>query len=90
MDNTAILGTISDHGGSMITASGLTFLTSGGAVALLGDSHVCPIPYHGTTPILSGCATKATVGGVPVAILGATAGCGATLINNFASNVELT
>lgn len=90
MDNTAILGTISDHGGSMITASGLTFLTSGGAVALLGDLHVCPIPYHYTTPIILGCATKATVGGVPVAILGATATCGAMLISNFASNVELT
>jgi uncharacterized Zn-binding protein involved in type VI secretion len=90
MDNTAILGTMSSHGGTMITASSATFLTSGGAVALLGDSHSCPIPYHGITPIISGCATKATVGGVPVAILGATAGCGAMLISNFASNVELT
>ena len=90
MDNTAILGTISDHGGTIISASGVTFLTSGGAVALLGDLHSCPIPYHYTTPIVSGCATKATVGGIPVAILGATTGCGATLISNFASNVELT
>ena len=47
-------------------------------VATVGDKHVCPIPGHGTTPIVSGSAH--TVNGKPIACIGDKVGCGATII----------
>lgn len=90
MTNIAVLGTTSTHGGSMISASGSNFQISGsGAVCRQGDSHICPIPDHGVTAIVSGCATHATVGGTAIAISGAVAGCGAVLNGNFAAKGNL-
>jgi len=41
--------------------------------------HTCPIPGHGTTPIVNGSASV-TVDGNPVACVGDKTGCGATII----------
>jgi len=90
MSNIAVLGTTSTHGGSMISASGGNFTISGaGSVCRQGDSHSCPIRGHGVTPITSGCATHATVGGTPIAISGSVAGCGAVLNGSFAPKGDL-
>ncbi len=45
-------------------------------VARIGDKHVCPI--HGTNAIVSG--GKAIVDGKPVARVGDSTGCGATIV----------
>lgn len=90
MGNAAIIGTTSSHGGTMISASGSAFQTPGGAVCLQGDQHSCPIHGHGVTGISSGCATNTQVGGTPVAMQGSVAGCGATLIGNFAPDTTVT
>ena len=88
----AVLNTTSDHGGKMITATGTFFTTPGGAgpVCLLGDTHECPIPGHGNTPIVSGTTLHATTNGTSIAIQGSKAECGATLNGAFASNTFLT
>jgi uncharacterized Zn-binding protein involved in type VI secretion len=86
----AVLNTTSSHGGHMITASGTKFVTPQGDVCLQGDSHSCPIAGHGITPIVSGCSTKSTISGTPVALSGSVAGCGAVLDGAFASNWSLT
>jgi uncharacterized Zn-binding protein involved in type VI secretion len=91
MGNAAVIGTTSDHGGSMITATGADFTTPGGPVSVIGDLHSCPLFYgpgapHGVTPIVSGCAVHATVGGKAVAMAGSVAGCGATLVGSFAAD----
>lgn len=88
-DNVAILGTKSSHGGTMVTASGASWQTAQGGVCCLGDSHSCPIPGHGTKPIVSGCSSTATAQGKPLAIKGAVAGCGAILTTVFASNISV-
>jgi uncharacterized Zn-binding protein involved in type VI secretion len=46
--------------------------------ATLGDMHSCPIKGHGTTPIVSG--SGQTLNGKPIALVGDTTGCGATII----------
>lgn len=48
-------------------------------VARVGDMHVCPIPGHGTTPIVSG-SPLAECDGQKVARVGDKTGCGATIV----------
>jgi uncharacterized Zn-binding protein involved in type VI secretion len=74
----------------MVTASGTHFMPTGGPACLEGDMHSCPIPGHGTTPIVSGCSTTTSQNGTPVAIAGSVARCGAVLDSAFAPNWELT
>ncbi len=74
----------------MVTATGTLFDAPEGAVCVLGDLHQCPIPFHGTTPIVSGCATVSFTNGKAVAIQGSVAGCGAVLTGNFATKTLLT
>ena len=88
-DNVAVIGTMSSHGGAMVSASGASWQTARGNVCRQGDNHSCPIPGHGVTPIVSGCATSATIHGKPVAIKGAVAGCGAVLNASFASGAHV-
>ena len=85
----AISGTTSSHGGVMISSSGSGLQVAGRPVCRVGDSHSCPIPGHGVTPIVSGGATKAIVSGVALAISGSVAGCGAVLDGSFASNISV-
>lgn len=47
-------------------------------VARLGDSHSCPIPGHGVTPIVSG--SQSTEDGLPIARVGDKTGCGAAIV----------
>lgn len=44
-----------------------------------GDMHVCPIPGHGATPIVSG-SPRSKTDGRPTARVGDKTGCGATII----------
>lgn len=88
----AILGTTSTHGGEMISANGTLFSAPGteGVLCILGDLHSCPIPGHGITPIISGCATASMTNGNAIAIEGSVARCGAVLNGNFATDIMLT
>jgi len=75
--NIGILGSLSSHGGTVITAT-TSVLADGVAVAKSGDLHSCPIKHHGITPVIG---TATTVfEGVPVLQVGDVAGCGAVLI----------
>lgn len=70
------LGDTSDHGGSMITATGL-FIVNGKTQCVDGDIHDCPIRGHGKTPISS--SNSATSNGKSISLVGDKAGCGATI-----------
>ena len=57
----ARLGDPSNHGGVIISSASRT-MANGILVARMGDLHVCPIPGHGATPIVTG-SNKTLVGG---------------------------
>ena len=74
----ARLGDTSSHGGTIVTGS-LTTLVNGRPAARMGDMHVCPIPYHGVTPIITG-SLNTTTDGRPNARVGDVTGCGAVIV----------
>ena len=51
-------------------------------VACVGDTHVCPIHGHGSSPIIANGAT-ANVDGVPIARVGDACGCGAVIVQGY-------
>jgi len=71
------LGSMSNHGGTIITAT-TNSIANGVPVAKNGDFHACPIRGHGTTPVFGG--SNVLAQGVPVLSTGAVAGCGAIII----------
>jgi uncharacterized Zn-binding protein involved in type VI secretion len=73
-----LLGDKSSHGGTVVKAS-MTTDASGKGIARIGDLVACPIPGHGTCPIVSGDPTV-IIDGQPAARHGDTTACGATLI----------
>lgn len=73
------LGDTSSHAGVVITSAN-TVDAEGPLVARLGDLHICPIPGHGITPIVTA-SLNVTVEGRPVARLFDLTGCGAALIS---------
>ncbi|SDZ60668.1 PAAR domain-containing protein [Pseudomonas sp. NFIX28] len=54
------------------------------ASARLGDSHVCPIPGHGTTSIVSA-SSNVNINSMGSARVGDTCGCGAVITTGFPS-----
>lgn len=78
MPKVARVGDTSDHGGHIVAGSPTTF-ADGIAVARIGDDHYCPIPGHGTTPIVSTPNTNTKADGLLVAVVGAEADCGAII-----------
>ncbi len=74
----ARLGDISSHGGTIITGA-LRTMVNGRPAARMGDMHVCPIPYHGVTPIVTGSLNTITEGR-PNARMGDITGCGAVIV----------
>jgi uncharacterized Zn-binding protein involved in type VI secretion len=85
MAKIAKLGDVSDHGGTIIQASG-GFTVDGTAGVVNGDLHQCPISGHGTTPISS--SSTATGNGRAVVRSGDKAGCGATIIGTGTATAE--
>ena len=75
----------SSHGGIIVSGASRT-LCEGKPIARVGDSHVCPIEGHGTTPIVSG-SPKFIVEGRQVARTGSVTGCGASIIGGAARSV---
>jgi uncharacterized Zn-binding protein involved in type VI secretion len=63
----------------IITASS-DVLANDIGVARQGDLHSCPIPGHGITAITTG-SPDTDANGQPVARIGDTCGCGATLVS---------
>ena len=76
-----VLGSVSSHGGSMITASAPNILSEGIPTCLSGDLHTCPIPYHGVTSVFSGVPVLGN--GIPVLQVGDVAGCGAVIVQGI-------
>lgn len=72
------LGDSTSHGGTVIEASGMSGSGNMG-ISRVGDKVTCPIPGHGTNPIVSGDPTF-IVDGQPVAREGDQTACGATLM----------
>ena len=85
--NLIVLGDKSSHGGVVVSASGESFI-NGIGIARLGDSVACPIPRHGTNPIVTGDST-ALVDGRPVARNGDSTACGATMISSQSITTDL-
>lgn len=83
MPSIACLGDSSSHGGVIVSA-GSKLKVNGKLAARKGDMHVCPLPFHGTTPISAG-SGSVTSEGQPIARTGDTAGCGASLIGTGGS-----
>lgn len=83
----ARMGDISSHGGIIITGAMRT-VVNGKPVACMGDLHVCPIPGHGVTPIISGSLDTMTER-MPNARLGDVAACGAVIVTgSLDTNVD--
>ncbi|MBI3726040.1 PAAR domain-containing protein [bacterium] len=73
----ARLGSPSDHGGTIVTASTDVFGERIG-VARMGDVHACPVPGHGSTAVVT-CDPKTFANGRGVARVGDSVGCGALI-----------
>ncbi|MFP5390528.1 MAG: PAAR domain-containing protein [Gammaproteobacteria bacterium] len=82
-----VLGDKTSHGGTVIEASTMTDI-AGKGVARMGDKTSCPIPGHGTNPIVTGDQT-CIIDGKPVARHGDKTSCGATLIASQQTTVDL-
>ena len=80
------LGDKTSHGGSVIEASTLSDV-GGVGIARVGDKTSCPIPGHGTNPIVSGDMTM-IVDGKPVARHGDKTACGAVLIAGQQTTID--
>jgi uncharacterized Zn-binding protein involved in type VI secretion len=87
MPPAARLGDISSHGGAIVGPGAPNVLVAGLPAAALGDTHVCPVPPHGPTPIVSGSATV-LINGRLAAWFGSTTGCGALIVDG-APTVEI-
>lgn len=72
------LGDKTTHGGVVVTASPIHTLRGIG-IARMGDMVACPVPGHGTNPIVEGCSVF-TIGGRSVALHGHKTACGCSLI----------
>lgn len=86
MSKIALLGSTTDHGGHIYTASP-NVLANGIQVARYGDGHYCPQEGHGYNNIVSGSPTT-KANGLPVARVGDTTSCGATIITG-SPNVDV-
>ena len=82
----ARLGDISSHGGMIITAA-IRTIVNGIPVARMMDFHVCPIPGHGVTPIVTGSLTTITEG-QPNARVGDIVGCGAMIVTSSMNTID--
>lgn len=75
-----LLGDKTTHGGTVVSASS-TMYVRGNLVALLGDLVACPIPFHGTNPIIEG-SPEWTSDGRPVVVDGCRSQCGCRVISS--------
>ena len=82
-----VLGDATDHGGTVIEASGTTD-THGKRIARVGDKVTCSIRYHGTTVIVTGDPTM-IIDGKPAARYGDKCACGATLVAAQAVSTDI-
>jgi len=71
-------GDTSNHGGSVLSGASKVLIV-GAPAARVGDTHACPMPNHGTTPIVTGSA-KVVIVGAPAVRAGDTTACGAALL----------
>lgn len=74
----ARVGDATSHGGIIITGAERTFV-NGRAVARVLDLHICPIPFHGVTPIITGSPNTVTEG-MANARVGDLTACGAVIL----------
>lgn len=78
MPQVATLGSLSSHGGIIVTAAS-TVAANGQPIAVTGSLHACPIQGHGVTPMVS--TSTVTVSGLSVVRVGVDySGCGATIV----------
>ena len=80
------LGDKTTHGGTVVTASMIHTLRGIG-IARKGDMVACPLPGHGTNPIVEGCEVF-TVGDRSVALDGHKTACGCALIASLVVDTQ--
>jgi uncharacterized Zn-binding protein involved in type VI secretion len=72
------LGDKTTHGGVVTSASAI-HTVRGIGIARMGDMVACPLPGHGSNPIIEGCPVF-SIGGRKVALHGHKSACGCSLI----------
>ena len=77
------LGDPTSHGGSVVSASSVIVI-NGKPVARIGDLVTCPIPGHGTNPIVEGDPVWLDAG-KPIALENHKSACGCSLISTLPS-----
>ncbi|MFO3905851.1 PAAR domain-containing protein [Enterobacter hormaechei] len=75
-----LLGDKTTHGGQVISASS-TMIVNGKKVALIGDMVICPVPGHGSNPILEG-SPEWSSDGKAVVVDGCKCQCGCQVISS--------
>jgi len=75
-----LLGDKTTHGGKVISATS-TMIVNGKKVALVGDMVSCPIPGHGTNPIVEG-SPEWISDGKPIVIDACKCLCGCQVISS--------
>ncbi|MCE9994307.1 PAAR domain-containing protein [Enterobacter asburiae] len=75
-----LLGDNTTHGGKVISASS-TMIVNGKKVALIGDMVSCPIPFHGTNPIVEG-SSEWSSDGKAMVVDGCKCQCGCQVISS--------
>jgi uncharacterized Zn-binding protein involved in type VI secretion len=74
-----VLGDKTDHGGTVVSASG-TMTTGGKGIACVGDHVICPRPGHSQVTIVSG-DPNVIIDGRAAARHGDKGSCGCTLLS---------
>lgn len=75
-----LLGDKTTHGGCVISASS-TMIVNDKKVALIGDMMSCPVPGHGTNPIVEG-SPEWSSDGKAVVVDGCKCQCGCQVISS--------
>lgn len=83
MNELALLGSKSSHGGTIITASA-HFTCDGVKAVVNGDQHRCPLNGHGITSITA--TSRVNDNGVALVRVGDRAECGAVITTGYAAS----
>ena len=74
------IGDTSSHGGYLISTPITGVFVDTILPGVIGAMHACPIPGHGVTPIVSSPIMNVLIEGIPAAMVGSIAGCGAVMV----------
>jgi uncharacterized Zn-binding protein involved in type VI secretion len=83
MPAAARVGDISNHGGTIVGPGVVNVLIGGKPAAVMGDSHICPLPpisHQPTVSVFPMGSTTVLIGGKPALRISDTCLCGAMVV----------